>query len=99
MRFRSFNEILKNTGRGFPATFGFVIAALLSIILIQLLHTRELKQQQRRAAENPQDDGDDGAETASKSEGEKEKDNEKKTSERIRTSEFQELASGGMVVS
>ncbi|KAF7917387.1 uncharacterized protein EAE98_010150 [Botrytis deweyae] len=30
--------------RGFPATFGFVIAALLAILLIQFLHTRELKQ-------------------------------------------------------
>ncbi|KAM0147456.1 hypothetical protein ACHAPG_010574 [Botrytis cinerea] len=31
--------------RGFPATFGFVIAALLAILLIQFLHKRELKQQ------------------------------------------------------
>ncbi|KAF7886821.1 uncharacterized protein EAF02_003468 [Botrytis sinoallii] len=30
--------------RGFPATFGFVITALLAILLIQFLHTRELKQ-------------------------------------------------------
>ncbi|KAF7900858.1 hypothetical protein EAF00_003079 [Botryotinia globosa] len=33
-----------SVGRGFPATFEFVIAALLAILVIQFLHTRELKQ-------------------------------------------------------
>ena len=31
-------------GRGFPATFGFVIAALLMIIIIQVLAVRERRQ-------------------------------------------------------
>ncbi|TGO54808.1 hypothetical protein BOTNAR_0258g00010 [Botryotinia narcissicola] len=38
--------------RGFPATFGFVIAALLAILLIQFLHTRELKQKAEINHEN-----------------------------------------------
>lgn len=34
--------------RGFPGTFGLVIAALISIIVIQLLHTRSSKREAKR---------------------------------------------------
>ncbi|KAA8575838.1 hypothetical protein EYC84_004927 [Monilinia fructicola] len=73
--------------RGFPATFGFVIAALLSILLIQFLHKRELKQQRDTAYE----DGDArNSENASNYESEPTK--------LIKTGEVQEVASAGGVI-
>ncbi|KAB8305141.1 hypothetical protein EYC80_004435 [Monilinia laxa] len=74
--------------RGFPATFGFVIAALLSILLIQFLHKRELKQQRDTAHE----DGD-----ARNSEDPS--NHESEPGKVIKTGEVQEVASAGGVIS
>jgi ACS family pantothenate transporter-like MFS transporter len=78
-------------GRGFPATFGFVIAALLAILLIQFLHTRELKQ--KRAAELPD------AEAADSEEGSSYGNKNKEEVDVVETGNFQELASAGAVIS
>ncbi|RFU34101.1 hypothetical protein B7463_g2257, partial [Scytalidium lignicola] len=74
--------------RGFPATFGFVIAALLSILLIQFLHKRELRQQWEAANQDVEATD---SETTSNI--------DKKTQVTIKTAEFQELASAGGVTS
>jgi len=79
---------LQYPGRGFPATFGFVIAALLSILLIQFLHKRELKQQRKTEHRDAEAVESESASTF-----------ENKSKERVETGEFQELASAGAVIS
>lgn len=79
------------TGRGFPATFGFVIAALLAILLIQFLHTRELKQ--KKVAELRD------AEAADSEEGSDYGNKNKVKVDVNETGDFQELASAGAVIS
>lgn len=41
-------QLTNLTGRGFPATFGFVIAALISIVFIQYLAVRERHHQRNQ---------------------------------------------------
>ncbi|KAH8807539.1 pantothenate transporter liz1 [Xylogone sp. PMI_703] len=77
--------------RGFPATFGFVIAALLSIILIRYLHGRELGREQREANQDME-----AMDSETTSNGDNKTQVKAKTTE---TNEFQELASAGGVVS
>ena len=79
------------TGRGFPATFGFVVAALLAILLIQFLHTRELKQ--KKAAELR------GGEAVDSEEGSSYGNKNKEEVDVVETGNFQELASAGAVIS
>ncbi|PMD36352.1 MFS general substrate transporter [Hyaloscypha variabilis F] len=77
--------------RGFPATFGFVVAALLAILLIQFLHTRELKQ--KKAAELR------GGEAVDSEEGSSYGNKNKEEVDVVETGNFQELASAGAVIS
>lgn len=56
---------------GFPSTFGLVIAAILAVLTIQLLHTRELRKKSFEAlsldSENLRDEGEESGEAGTKS--------------------------------
>ncbi|KAE9376391.1 MFS general substrate transporter [Stipitochalara longipes BDJ] len=78
-------------GRGFHATFGFVIEALLAILLIQFLHKRELKQ--KKVAELRDSETADSEEDSSYGNKNKEK------VDVAEANNFQELASAGAVIS